>query len=266
MCAIILTLILSQAVCADEYFPHDAFNRVVQQFVDEKGLVNYQALKRQSADLNAYVEQIGAISPENKPTLFATEAHRLAYWLNAYNALVMQSVIEAYPVKSVRDIRWFYGFFNRTKHLVGGKEYTLKHIEHEIVRKQFSDPRIHVGLNCASMGCPKLPQQAYQGETLYADLEVHMRLFLQASRNVYLDRVKNKLYLSKIMEWFETDFTSWYQKQYGKENPTLIDYLKLYVSEPDKNYLEKHPDIDIEYVKYDWRLNDQELSRQEPLR
>jgi hypothetical protein len=254
---IFVILTWSSSVFAAESFSHDALDRVLQQFVDENGLVDYKGLKRQLANLNAYVAQIGEMSPKNQPTLFATDAHRLAYWLNVYNALAMKSVVEAYPVKSVRDIKWFYGFFNRTKHLVGQKEYTLKDIEHEIIRKQFPDPRIHAGLNCASMGCPKLPQKAYRGESLDADLEAHMHLFLREPRNVLIDRANKRLYLSKILDEFETDFVSWYKKQYANEKATIVDYLKLYVSEEDQKYLEKYPKIDIEYVKYDWRLNDQ---------
>jgi len=258
---IVLILIFPHSIFANEPFSHALFDKVLQQFVDDQGLVDYGALQFHTEDLNVYVARIGSISPENKPAEFPVRADRLAYWLNTYNALAMKSVVDTYPVKSVRDIKWFYGFFNRTKHLVGKKEYTLKYIEHEIIRKQFLDPRIHVGLNCASMGCPKLPQKAYRGETLDADLDVHMRFFLREKRNVRFDRANKRLYLSHILDEFETDFTFWFQKQFAKKNPTIIDYIKLYVSEADQQYLEQHPYIDIEYMKYDWRLNDQAMSR-----
>ena len=209
----ILSALLGCSVNAQSLpFSHEVFDRVLQQFVDGRGMVNYGALKIERADLNTYLKQLAQLSPETNPERFPTRSDSLAYWLNAYNAFAIASVIDAYPVKSVRDIKWFYGFFNRIDHLAGGRKYTLKHIEHEIVRNVFGDPRIHAGLNCASQGCPRLPQKAFRAATLQSDLEEGMRVFLNETRNVQLDKVENRVYLSAILKEFEGDFTAWIER------------------------------------------------------
>ena len=257
----VLIFVLYSPVFAENPFSHALFDRVLQAHVNAEGLVDYSALKRDPSDLRAYVHLLGQYSPENAPEFFSTQHHRLAYWINAYNALALLAVVEAYPVKSVRDIKWFYGFFNRTNHIVGGRTYTLKHIEHEIIRKRFTEPRIHAALNCASMGCPKLHRDAYQAHNLEASLERDMRIFVREKRNVQIDREKQKLYLSHIFREFEEDFTNWFAQHYDRSDATILDYLSLYLSREDTTYLSKHPNIDIKHIKYDWRLNDQILSR-----
>jgi hypothetical protein len=244
-------------------FSHTAFDRVLQQFVDDRGLVNYSALKAEPADLKTYLKQLAQFSPEATPERFPTHDDSLAYWLNAYNAFAIAGVIDAYPVKSVRDIKWFYGFFNRIDHLAGGVKYTLKHIEHQIVRKGFDDPRIHVGLNCASLGCPKLSQKAFHAATLQSDLEEAMRVFLNETRNVLVNREENHLYLSAIHKEFEGDFTGWLERYHAVQKATIIDYLKRYVHSDDVEFLDHNLDLRILYVKYDWRLNDQALHNKE---
>lgn len=252
---------ISVADSAHDSLSHDLLDRVLQSFVDENGLVAYKDLKARPDDLTSYVALLALYSPENAPEKFGSAEDRLAYWLNAYNAQVLLSVVEAYPVKSVRDIKWFYGFFNRIGHRVGGREYTLKHIENEIIRKRFPDPRIHAALNCASMGCPKLPQTAYRGATLEHDLDAHMRIFLREPRNVRIDRQANQIFLSDILRTFQADFTPGYPHGDRVVNPTILDYLKLFVAQSDIDFLGSHPDIKIIYLKYDWRLNGQGASR-----
>lgn len=237
-------------------FSHAVLDRVLQKFVDDRGLVNYSALKAQPADLNTYLKQLAQFSPETTPEHFPTRDDSLAYWLNAYNAFAIAGVIDAYPVKSVRDIKWFYGFFNRIEHLTGGRKYTLKHIEHEIVRKIFEDPRIHAGLNCASLGCPRLPQEAFRAERLQNDLEEAMRIFLQETRNVRIDRAENRVYLSAILKEYEGDFTGWIKQHHGVQKATIFDYLKHYVRAEDRDFIAKNRNLRISYVTYDWRLND----------
>lgn len=250
-----------QPIFATNPFSHDAFDRVLRAFVNDAGLVNYQALKKNQSDLASYVELLGKFSPENAPEQFPTEHHRLAYWINAYNALAISAVVDAYPVKSVREIKWFYGFFNRINHVVGGKTYTLKEIEHDIIRQRFGEPRIHAGLNCASMGCPRLPRGVYWADTLENNLEKDMRTFVRESRNVRIDQGQKRLHLSEIFREFEEDFTSWYQKRFDRNTATMTDYLQLYLDQTDVAYLKEHPNIDIKYIKYDWRLNDQALAQ-----
>ena len=121
---------------------------------------------------------------------------------------------------------------------VGGKNYTLNHIEHEILRKDFNDPRIHVGVNCASGSCPQLGNFAFTESNIEAELERLMKLFINDnSRNKITEK---KIQISKIFEWFKGDFT---------KNGSLIEYLNTY-STTKINKKAK-----IRYLTYDWNLN-----------
>ena len=238
-------------------FSHDAFDRVLRLHVNDRGLVNYAALKADPEDLNAYLELLGKYSPEATPEIFTTRADSLAYWLNAYNAFAIAAVIEAYPVKSVRDMKWFYGFFNRIDHNAGGISYTLKHIEHEIVRKVFDVPLIHAALNCASRGCPRLHQRAFVPETLGSVLDARMRVMVGEKRNVLINPQKGELRLSYIFKEFESDFTTWLTREKGLSEPMIVDYLMLYAQLDVRTFLKENPHPKISHFKYDWMLNDQ---------
>ena len=194
----------------DIRFDHSALDRVLKAYVDERGRVDYTGLKAHAGDLNGYVALLGQVSPASHPERFPGLPDRLAYWINAYNAFVLKGVIDAYPVKSVKDIKFLSGFFNRTYFTAGGQEYTLDNIEHSILREVFEDPRIHAAINCASLGCPQLPQRAFLPENLDAQLDGAMRTFVRELRNVRISREEGAVYLSKIFEWFKDDFAGWY--------------------------------------------------------
>jgi len=237
-------------------FDHSALNRVLSTHVDSSGKVDYARLKVEPADLDAYVDQLAAISPESHPDRFPDRAHRLAYWINAYNGFVLKGVVDAYPVKSVKDIKFLSGFFNRTWFTAGGEEYTLNEIEHGILRERFQEPRIHAAINCASVGCPRLPQEIFRPEDLEQQLERGMQFFVGEERNVKLDPGTNTIYLSSIFDWFEDDFTGWVERKHGVDDARITDYLVLYLEPNERLYLEEHPEIRMEHLKYDWALND----------
>jgi len=243
-------------VFADETppFSHDALNRVLRKFVDAEGRVNYGALKRESGDLDACVAQLAKIGPGTHPGLFPTRQDSMAYWINAYNALVLKGVVAAYPVKSVRDIALFYGFFKRHTFDVDGRQLTLDNIEHDILRPVFGDPRIHAAINCAAVSCPRLRQEAFVPALLDAQLDAAIREMVAI--HVRLDREGGVLYLSKIFDWFSSDFTTWYAHRHQVEKATLSDYVRLYMPEADRQYLAQHPNIKIAFFDYDWSLND----------
>ncbi|MDA0746532.1 MAG: DUF547 domain-containing protein [bacterium] len=232
-------------------------DRVLETFVDLEGRVDYAGLKAHPEDLKRFTFGLAHLSPESHPEAFESLDARKAYWLNAYNALVLQGIVEAFPVKSVRDID---GFFDRISYTVGGKRFTLNHIEHEILRKEFADPRVHAAINCASVGCPRLPRKAFRPESLAVDLEESMRAFVLDPQHVRVDRAKGKLFLSKIFDWFQGDFTGWYAGKYNVKNAAIVDYIKPYLSDGDRAFLTDMPDVNLVYMKYDWALNDQASS------
>ena len=237
-----------------ESFDHNTFNKVLQKYVDENGYVNYNALKSDRAELDSYIEALGHTSPSSSPSLFPDKNSKLAYWINAYNAFTLRGIIDNYPTKSVRDIYALYGFFWRIKFTTGGKKMSLRALENEIIRK-FNEPRIHFAIVCASEGCPRLSREAYVPERLEAQLETQAQKFINEERNVKIDTKTNALHMSKIFDWFAEDFLVAFPGE--KDKKKVTQYLKPYLNASRRQALEQLKTDKIEYIEYDWRINDQ---------
>jgi len=211
------------------------YNDLLQKHVTKDGIVDYKSFKADEAKLDTYISYLEKTTPASS----WSENKQKAFWINAYNAYTIKLILENYPLKSIMDIKqegktaWKISFAN-----VGGKTYTLDHIEHEILRKNLFDPRIHVGVNCASVSCPKLGNVAFTEENVHANLEELMKEFINdSSRNKITN---NKVQISSIFDWFKEDFT---------KNGSVIDYLNKYSN------TEINPNAKISYLKYDWSLN-----------
>ena len=227
----------------DAPFSHDLFNQVLQKHVDKKGQVNYTQLKANPEKLEKYLDMLAVA----KPTELSYNA-QLAFWVNAYNALVIKGVIDHYPTTSVRKVKWFGGFFSRLKFQVAGKTYTLNQIEHGIIRTEFVDPRIHFVLVCASASCPPLENRAFSAEDIEERLETATINFVQNPEQVRIDRAKRRVYLSKIFKWYDDDFREGYDG--------VADFLADYLPPEDADFV-LAADIKFHHLDYDWTLNDQ---------
>jgi len=257
--SLILLFFSSPVVYPAAPFSHHALDQILEAYVDSLGRVDYLALKKSRQLLDAYTDSLGLYSPHSHPALFPSRNHSLAYWINAYNALVLKGVVDAYPIESVKDIKILNGFFRRTSFIVGGRALTLDAIENQIIRPQFKDARIHAVVNCAAASCPALEKRAFTGEDLHERLQAAFFRFANDPQYVFLDRQNEKLHLSKILDWYGNDFTHWFPTEHisGVSKPTLIAYLSLYLPTEDSTYLRQHPDIDISFNDFDWALNQQ---------
>src|SRR5260370_28747947 len=186
------------------------YESVLQKYVLETGKVNYAGLKADKAALDQFVAQVGAVSPDSNPELFPTREAKFAYWINAYNALVLQSFTNDYPEKRTRLLSELgkLSFFYRIKHNVGGKERTLDDIEVNSMRKVFGDPRVHMAIVCASTSCPWLSPHAYTAANLNQKLDEEAKRYFSQTRNFKLDPDKRVVYLPKIFDWFNGDFVT----------------------------------------------------------
>jgi hypothetical protein len=214
---------------------HSAWDAQLKKYVQSNGKVNYKAWKNDREGLHKYCEYLSA----NEPKKGTSPAARKAYWMNVYNAFTIKLVLEHYPVKSINDIGglikpWDIKFFK-----IGNKVLDLNFVEHKILRVQFNDPRIHVGINCASISCPRLSNIAFTESNVDAELEKLMKEFVNdPSKNRI---TSDKMELSEIFNWFESDFT---KKQ------SLIDYLNKYSSvKINKSATKTH-------LPYNWNLNE----------
>ena len=211
------------------------FNDLLQKYVTKDGIVDYKSFKNDEAKLDRFIAYLEKTTPDNS----WSANKQKAFWINAYNAYTIKIILENYPLKSIMDIKqegktaWKIPFAK-----VGGETFTLDHIEHEILRKKLFDPKIHVGVNCASGSCPKLGNVAFTEENVDAQLTKLMNAFINdASRNK-ID--KKKVQISEIFNWFKDDFT---------KNGSVIDYLNKYSNSEIKS------NAKISYLKYDWSLN-----------
>lgn len=252
-------------------FSHTAFDRVLGEHVDDVGRVDYKALKAASEDIQTYYQMISTYSPDSHPSIFPSDNHRLAYWINAYNAAAMIIVLKHYPIDSVLDVKnpalLFFlsdkaGFFVFQRLSFGAQTTSLYYLENQVIRKRFKDPRIHFAVNCASIGCPRLPVKAFSGELLDEQLDKETRLFLTEARNFRINHGDKTIYLSSIFKWYKKDFTDWYQRRYPERETSLLSYIKLYLTPEKSEILEKAADrYGLKFIPYDWGLNDQTASK-----
>ncbi len=223
-------------------FSDALFDQVLQEHVDKDGRVNYTKLKANPEKLEKYLDLLAVA----KPTELSYNA-QLAFWVNAYNALVIKGVIDHYPTRSVQKVKWFSGFFSRLKFQVAGKTYTLNQIEHSIIRTEFVDPRVHFILVCASRSCPPLENRAFSADTVEERLETATFNFIRNPEHVRIDRATHRIYVSKIFKWYADDFKEGYDG--------VVDFLADYLPLEDVAYLES-TDVKLHYLNYDWSLND----------
>lgn len=235
-------------------FDYSDWSEILQARVDDQGLVDYDGLREDRAGLDRFLEAIGETGPGTAPDRFPRSDDRLAYLINAYNALVFEGVLSLSPDA---DTVWGftgtgYNFFARMKVTLDGRTTTLKKLEDDDIREAFGDPRIHAALNCASIGCPRLPGEPFLAETLDQQLDEAMREFVAAERNCSVDLAAGTVTLSKIFDWFSGDFTSWLAAQ-GDDDGDLVDYVNQYRAEDAKV-----PDgLKVVFLKYDKGLNRQ---------
>ncbi len=239
-------------LAAAEPFSHADWTAVLARHVDDRGLVSYEALAKDRVELDRYLAAIKTVGPKSAPARFPTRNDRLAYYLNAYNAQVFAGVLARGPEKETvwTPLGTGYSFFVGMGIRVDGEATNLKALEDDVVRGQFADPRIHAALNCASVGCPRLPRKAFETATLDAELDAAMEEFVAEARNCRLDAAAKTVTLSKIFDWFQADFLD-YEKRQGTTSPGILDYVNRYRAPGAK----VPRDFTVSYAEYDKAIN-----------
>lgn len=257
--------VVGRASAVGPGFSHAELDAVQARFVDEQGRVDYRALAKDPADLERYYLALVTYSPDSHPELFPTPEDALAYWIDAYNAAVLKTVLTYYPIASVTEVAAPFplglfsdkiGFFVLQRITLGGTETSLYGLENSVIRGRFREPRIHFALNCASRGCPHLPREAFVGERLDAQLDRETRRFFAEERNLLIDHDERVVYLSSILDWYADDFTDWLAERRPDRPATLLEYVSLYVPPARAAELGRARDYEIRFVPYDWSLND----------
>lgn len=243
LAAILLTATLVPPAIAQER-ETDAlahWAKVLKTFVNDRGEVDFQGLAKNPTDLKAFVDYVARISPGSAPALFPTKEARLAYHINAYNALAMYNVIDLGIPNSLSGLTKvrFFGF---RRFSIGGRTMSLYSYENDVIRP-LGDERIHFALNCMSIGCPRLPRTAFTANELNEQLDREARRFVAEPRNVQRLPERKAVRVSEILKFYTEDFL--------RRSPSLIAYLNRYAPE-------KIPeDYTVEFIGYDWTINDQ---------
>lgn len=224
--------------------PESIFNSVLDRYVSEDGLVDYKELKKNEG-FKKYIEYLSNTDPRSLPS----DKHRMAFWINAYNAFVIKGVLEEHPIKSVLKVGWIpHSFFKRKKFKTKRGEITLQVLENEKLRETFQEPRIHFAINCASISCPKLITEVYSAEKLEEQLEAQAVSFINDKSRNYLDKENKVLYLSHIFKWYGGDFV--------KKEERIADYVAGYLNADDAEFVSNNK-VAVKYLDYNWGLNEQ---------
>ncbi|MCP3927347.1 MAG: DUF547 domain-containing protein [Desulfobacterales bacterium] len=250
---IILTLLLIYPFVAHTFdHNHTLYDNILKKNIKliDKGIqskVNYSALKKDSKKFEKYLTQLSAVTKKEFDSW--SKNQQLSFLINAYNAFTIELILKNYPVKSIKETGSFFKGPWKVKFInLIGKKISLDDIEHELIRKKgiYDEPRIHFAVVCASIGCPAIQNEAFTAEKLDLMLEKGLINFLSdQTRNRYNKREK-VFEVSKIFKWYDGDF----KKRYGSVIKLLNSYGKYITAKPSKNI------TDIEYLNYDWNLND----------
>lgn len=217
--------------------PKDFFQQVNDFLIREvsEGKINYARLAENPVALQALVSKIATYDLSK-----ANENHQLAFYINAYNLLVIQQVVSNYPIASPFDVP---GFFKETKFVVAGESLTLDQIEFEKLIKQHRDPRIHFALGCAAKSCPFLYDNAFTPDHVQEQLEFRSQIIIDRPNYVRVNDKTRTVTLNKIFEW--------YGDQFSYNAGSLINFINKY------RFYKVPLNYKVVYEEYDWSLNAQ---------
>ena len=268
--AALSALVFSGAAPAQEFdHTHQAWTALLKKHVvlvdgGKASQVRYAEFANDRAALKGYLDSLSRITQQEFDGW--SKRQQAAFLINAYNAYTVEKILTRYPdIKSIWDFGWFFGnpFKDRFFTLLGRVSY-LDRVEHETLRKPgaYDEPRVHYAVNCASIGCPMLREEAYVAERLDAQLEEQAWRFLSdRSRNRY-NADSGRLEVSRIFDWFKEDWTSGYRGLDGKSAPIrsreqfFAGYAALLADRPEHRKTIEDQKAPIQFLDYDWTLND----------
>lgn len=261
-----------------EGFNYDDYAAVLKSYVDDAGMVNYKKLKAHSEKLKTFITSMSQLDPNNYDKWGKNK--KIAFWLNAYNAFTLKVIIDNYPIKPSFLKSWYYpknsirqikGVWDKVRFNVMGMDLTLGHMEHEILRKKFDEPRIHMAMVCAAMGCPSLRNEPYIGKKLDEQLDDQGRKFLANPNKFSFDSNRRILHISPIFKWFNKDFVAAIPEgtkcaQYSEKEAAILEFVSKYLSQDHPCFSQSIKAVKIKYLKYDWSLNEQQVKAKQSQR
>ncbi len=251
---VLIVLALVSTSEGESLVSYDGYGAILRQHVDERGMVNYRALKAERKPFDSFLLLLAEADADTYAKL--PKIGKIAFWINAYNACTLRSIIDNYPIKSSwaksliypkNSIRQIPGVWKKTRFTIMGRRITLDEMEHQVLRREFSEPRIHMAMVCAAMGCPSLRAEPYTGEELDSQLGDQTKKFLLNPQKFKIDHGKKIVWLSPIFKWFADDFE--------KQERAVLDFIADHLGEKNAGRL-KRGDYSVRYLDYDWSLNE----------
>lgn len=226
---------------------HAPFDRLLRAHVTEGG-VDYRGLGRDAEGLGRYIRSLGDVELAG-----TSRAQRLALYINAYNACTLQTILRHYGrINAITEIEEKFGYhpWKHKQWRIAGETLSLDAIEHEKLRGQLVEPRIHFAVNCASDSCPDLWHRAYTAERIEAQLDAAARrFFADTGKGLRLERATGALHISRLFKWFADDF--------GQTVPERIAFASRYAPPDLAPYLRQNRErLGLVYMEYSWDLND----------
>ncbi len=256
ICAFLVLFVsmLVQAASFDDSHYEALLNRYTKPGVSIDGVrvtaVDYADLAKEKgtrgSDYNILLKDLASLNPET----LDNRDDKKAFWINVYNIAAVKTIIDNYPVDSIRSrkISWSGLPWDRKAISVGGKEYSLGQIENDILLDTFKDLKIHFAITCASVSCVNLRQEPYRGTTLSKQLEEQAAEFLgDRQKGLRIDREKKVIYLSQIFKFDKKDF--------DKLGGGAVHFILPFLRPEDQEFIKKEK-ATVEYLNYDWKLND----------
>ncbi len=253
------------------YF-HDKCADILENYVNERGMVNYRKLRRKKPQLSKLLDEFAKFDP-NEYSSWPKE-DKIAFWINAYNIKMLKIIVDNYPIESSRILRLFWppdsirhidrniGGISRQKFVVMDEEFTLAEIERRFFRQEFDEPRVFFAISHASLSSPPLRNEPYYGHKLYNQLDDQVKRFLSGRHAFKIDRKNQSVNLSALFQstWYGKEFISKYHtdKKFKDQQPevrAILNFLTNYISRQNVSFLELK-NYSVEYIKYDWRLNE----------
>ncbi|MCS7033968.1 MAG: DUF547 domain-containing protein, partial [Phycisphaerae bacterium] len=230
-----------------ENWSNEDWATVLAMVVTPEGFVRHDLLQKNQDGVRdtlfRYAAAIEAASPLNRPELFPTEKHRLAYYCNAYNALCLYRVVKRNFPENVKTS----GIFVLDLVSVGGRRMNLDFLERTYLRPY--DPRIHFAINCMSTSCPPLRKEPFEADRLEEQLAEQGRIFLSDPRGAV--RRGDGVVISEIFRFFSDDFTEAFARKTGRQPSGILEAIEEF-SAPDSPIRGART---VEFQKYDWSLN-----------
>jgi hypothetical protein len=239
ICFLVVMLLLTAAQLSNAAVDHSPWDTLLKRYVDENGRVAYRDLH--AHDHATFAQYLAVLAEARVGGM--SENEEKAFWINAYNAAIVNGVLTGLTAESFLGRKRFFSWYTLR---VAGEDRSPDEIEHEILRKKFHDPRIHFAIVCASTSCPRLRREAYVSDRLDQQLD-------DATQGFINDPTRNRIgaqqvALSMIFRWFAQDFVN--------AAGSVPNFVERFVDEEKKGIVGAKKN-DLSYLEYDWTLNAQ---------